>query len=68
MELIQKKRPCSLPSFLVGEYQLLVAGGFVEVWESLGGVDMMRDVDLLEPDPWNDPFFTHLWQMVLVLD
>lgn len=40
------------------EYQLLVVGGFVEVWESLGGVDVTRDIDLL--DPWINPFFTHL--------
>lgn len=50
------------------EYQLFVAGGFVEVWGPLGGVDVTRDVDLVEPDPRIDPFFTHLWQMVLVLD
>lgn len=39
------------------EYQLLVAGGFIEMWEPLGGVDVTRDIDLLEPDPWTDPFF-----------
>lgn len=55
-----KKGPCSLPSFLMVEYQLLVAGGFVKVWGPLGGVDLTRDVDLLEPDSWIDPFFTHL--------
>lgn len=48
-----KKGPCSLPSFLMVEYQLLAAGGFIEAWGPVGGGDRTVNAVLVEPDPWD---------------